>query len=98
MLIDFSGKFQVLMPAVPFAVRLDMCNGFLHGSVMGQIEFEGFLLRAFGGVGPLAFRCFFYTVHIRVLSPAYPDFLEVAASFPVVQGIDGKNLLPLNRG
>ena len=98
MLIDFSGKFQILMPAVPFAVCLNVRDGFLHRSVVGQIEFEGFLFRAFGGVGPVAFRCFFHTVHIRVLSPAYPDFLEVAATFPVVQGIDGKYLLPLDGG
>ena len=65
---------------------------------MGQIEFEGFLLRTFGSVSPVAFRCFLHTVHIRVLSPAYPDFLEIAASFPVVQGIDGKYLLPLDGG
>ena len=31
-----------------------------------------------------------------MLSPANPHLLEVAASFPVVQGIDGKNLLPLD--
>ena len=98
MLIDFSGKFQVFMPAVPFAVCLYVRDGFLHGSVVGQIEFEGFLFRAFGGVGPVAFRCFFHTVHIRVLSPAYPHLLEVAASFPVVRGIDGKYLLPLDGG
>lgn len=96
MLIDFSGKFQVFMPAVTFAVCLDMRDGFLHGSVVGQIEFQGFLFRAFGSVSPVAFRCFFHTVYIRVLSPAYPHLLEVAATFPVIQGIDGKYLLPLD--
>ena len=94
MFVDLTGKLQVLGAARLMTVCLHTGDGFLHRSVVGQIEFEGFLLRAFGGVGPVAFRCFLHTVHIRVLSPAYPYLLEVAASFPVVQGIDGKYLLP----
>lgn len=42
MLIDFSGKFQILMPAVPFAVCLYVRDGFLHGSVVGQIELRAY--------------------------------------------------------
>ena len=96
MFVDLAGKLQVLGAARLMTVCLHTGDGFLHGSVVGQIEFEGFLFRAFGSVSPVAFRCFLHTVHIRVLSPAYPDFLEVAASFPVVQGIDGEYLLPLD--
>lgn len=96
MFVDLAGKLQVLGAACLMTVCLHTGDGFLHRAVVSQIEFEGFLLRAFGGISPVAFRCFLHTVHIRVLSPAYPYLLEVAATFPVVQGIDGEYLLPLD--
>ena len=65
---------------------------------MGEVYLQGFLLVALRGVCPVTFRGFLDTIDIRLLPPAYPHFLEVAAPFLVVERVDGEYLLLLYRG
>ena len=63
---------------------------------MALIDFQGFLLGAFGGVGPVAFGRFLHAIDVGVLAAADPHFLKVAAAVVVVEGIDGEDLLFLH--
>ena len=98
MFVDFPCKFQISLASVAFSVGLDVGYRLLHRPVMGDVGFEGFLLRPLGGVRPVAFGGFLHAVHVGVLSPAYPHLLEIAAPFVVVECVDGEYLLPLHGG
>lgn len=98
LLIDFSCEYQILVTPGLLPVRLDSCDCLLHIAIVGEVNLQGFLLSPLGGVCPVTFGRFLHTIDIRVLSPAYPNLLEVVAILTVVQGIDGKNLLPLDLG
>ena len=78
------------------AIYLYLYDSLFQCTIVSDIGFQGFLLGSFRGVSPVTFGGFLYAIDIRMLSPANPHLLEVAASFPVVQGVDGKNLLPLD--
>ena len=90
LLIDFSCEYQILVTPGLLPVRLDSCDCLLHIAIVGEVNLQGFLLSPLGGVCPVTFGRFLHTIDIRVLSPAYPNLLEVVAILTVVQGIDGK--------
>ena len=98
MLVDLSGKLQVFRAARLLPVGLDVRDGLLHRAVVAQVGFQRLLFRPLGGVGPVTFGGFLHAVHVGVLSTAYPHLLEVAAPLVVVEGVDGKYLLPLHGG
>ena len=95
LLIDFSFEYQILVITGLLPVRLDSRDCLLHIAIVGKVNLQGFLLSPLGGVCPITFGRFLHPIDIGVLSPAYPYLLEVVAPLPVVQGVDGKNLLPL---
>ena len=96
MLIDFPCKFEVFQTSVQFAVGFNAGDCLLHRAILPEVNLQGFLFGAFRGVCPVTFRGFLHAIHIRMGSPAYPDLLEVAATFMVVQSVDGEYLLPLH--
>lgn len=98
MLVDFPCKLYIEKDTVLLAVFLDMDYRLLQIPVMGKIYLQGFFLAPFRGIRPVTFRGFLHTIDIRVLPTAYPDLLEVAAPFLVVERVDGEYLLLLYRG
>ena len=98
LLIDFPCKYQILVTPGLLPVRLDSRDCLLHIAIIGKVNLQGFLLDPLSSVCPVTFGRFLHTINIGVLSPAYPNLLEVIAPLTVVQGIDGKNLLPLDLG
>ena len=96
MLIDFPCKFEVFQTSVQFTVGFNTGDSLLHRAVLPEVNLQGFLFGAFRGICPVTFRGFLHAIHIRMGSPAYPDLLEVAATFMVVQSVDGEYLLPLH--
>lgn len=98
LLIDFSCEYQILVIPGLLPVCLDSRDCLLHITIVGEVNFQGFFFSPLGGVCPITFGRFLHTIDIRVLSSTYPYLLEVVAALTVVQGIDGKNLLPLDLG
>jgi len=94
--VHFDRKVEILLYAQLLAVFLNFCNGGLDVSVVAFINFQGFFLGAFRGVGPVAFGRFLNAIYIGVLAAAYPHLLEVVPSIVVVQGVDGEDLLLLH--
>ena len=64
---------------------------------MREIDFQSLFLGTLGSVGPVTFRRFLDTEHVRVLAPAYPHLLEVVATLLVIERVDGEYLLLLYR-
>ena len=98
MFVDMPREIEIFAYPCFSAVFLYLCDGTLDvTTIMLRVNLEGFLFRPFRGVGPVTFRRFFHTIHIRYLSTAYPYLLEVIPALVVVKAVDGEDLLSLNR-
>ena len=98
MFVDMPREIEIFAYPCLSAVFLYLCDGTLDvTTIMLRVNFEGFLFHPFRGVGPVTFRRFFHTIHIRYLSTAYPYLLEVIPPLVVVKTVDGEDLLSLNR-
>ena len=76
MFVNLSGEIKVFSDTGFLAVNLYMRDCLLHGAVVTEIDFQGFLLGSLGGVCPVTFGRLLDAVHIRVLSTAYPHLLD----------------------
>src|SRR5574344_1944598 len=97
MLVDLSCKVEILVYLCFFPVFFYFHDGTLYISIIvSLIYFECFLFHTFCRISPIAFRRFFYTVHIGILSATDPYFLEIVAPFVIVEIVNGEDLLTLN--
>ena len=93
MFIDKDGEVKIPSYLLFFPIRLDMLDGCFYIAVVGSlIDFEGFLLYALCGEGPIPFGRNFDAVHVGILASGNPDFLVVGNALFLGQGVDGEYL------
>ncbi len=96
MIIDLSGKVEVLPYICLLTVFLDFYDGLLDIAEVPLIDFQGFLLQSFSGVGPVAFRRFLHSEYVPGVTTTNPYLTEIGTSILVLQTVDSEDLLKLH--
>src|SRR5574344_338510 len=95
--VSLSCKVEILVYLCFLPVFFYFQDGTLYISIITcLIYFECFLFDTLSRISPIAFRRFFYTIHIGILSATDPHFFKVVTSFVIVEIVDGEDLLTLN--
>ena len=96
MIIDLSGKVEVLSYICLLTVFLDFYVGLLDIAEVTLIDFQSFLLQTFGGVSPVALWRFLHSEYVPGVTTANPYLTEIGTTFLVLQTVNSKKLLQLH--
>ena len=96
MLVYFSCEVKIFGDSGFLPVNLNVGDSLLHRTVMTEVNLQCLLLSALRCIGPITLRGFLDTVDIRVLTPAYPDFLEIVSVVVIIERVYSEDLLTLD--